>query len=208
MFFKIIESPISLISVKQEMAGCVCPARGSVMKSVVLFLTLYNTLWGVPRRLDGKESTCQCSKCRRHRFDSWVRKIPWRRVWHPTPVLLPGKSHGQRSLAGYVPLGRKESDTTERLSSTILYIHMNFLIIHRPRVSQSLKPHSFSSTAMVGKSRSWSSQLSSVCSTHDLRHHFHWAQDSVRYPMDFHKFSFCLYYPERMILLATKKSIT
>ena len=39
----------------------------------------------------------------------------WRRQWHPTPVLLPGESHGQRSLVGYSPWGRKESDTTERL---------------------------------------------------------------------------------------------
>ena len=39
----------------------------------------------------------------------------WRRQWHPTPVLLPGKSHGWRSLVGYSPLGRKESNMTERL---------------------------------------------------------------------------------------------
>ena len=39
----------------------------------------------------------------------------WRRQWHPTPVLLPGKSHGRRSLVGCSPWGRKESDTTERL---------------------------------------------------------------------------------------------
>ena len=42
-------------------------------------------------------------------------KIPWRRQWQPTPVLLPGKFHGWRSLVGYSPWGRKESDTTERL---------------------------------------------------------------------------------------------
>ena len=42
-----------------------------------------------------------------------VLKIPWRSKWQPTPVLLPGKSHGQRSLVGYSPWGRKESDTTE-----------------------------------------------------------------------------------------------
>ena len=42
-------------------------------------------------------------------------KIPWRRKWHPTPVCLPGESHGWRSLVGYSPWGRKESDTTERL---------------------------------------------------------------------------------------------
>ena len=38
---------------------------------------------------------------------------PWRREWQPTPVLLPGKSHGQRSLVGYRPWGRKESDMTK-----------------------------------------------------------------------------------------------
>ena len=57
-----------------------------------------------PRWLGGKESTCQC---RRHRFDPWVWKIPWRRKWEPTPVFLSGKSHGQRRLVGYSPCGRK-----------------------------------------------------------------------------------------------------
>jgi len=49
---------------------------------------------GFPGGVSGKESTC-------YRFDSWVRKIPWRRAWQPTPVLLPGECYGQRSLAGY-----------------------------------------------------------------------------------------------------------
>ena len=40
---------------------------------------------------------------------------PWKRKWQPTPVLLPGESHGWRSLVGYSPWGRKESDTTEGL---------------------------------------------------------------------------------------------
>jgi len=43
----------------------------------------------------------------------WVRKILWRSKWQPTPVFLPEKSHGQRSLAGYCPQGHKELDTTE-----------------------------------------------------------------------------------------------
>ena len=51
-----------------------------------------------------------------YRFDFWVRKIPWRRKWQPTPVSLPGKSHEQRSLVGYIPLGHKELDMTEQLS--------------------------------------------------------------------------------------------
>ena len=48
---------------------------------------------------------------------SAVYRFSWRRKWQPTPVLLPGKLHGQRSLVGYSPWGRKESDTTERLYS-------------------------------------------------------------------------------------------
>ena len=51
----------------------------------------------------------------RPRFDSWVRRIPRRRKWQPTPVFLPGKSHGQRSLAGYGPWGHKKSDMTEQV---------------------------------------------------------------------------------------------
>ena len=46
-------------------------------------------------------------QCRRHRFDPWVRKIPWRRKCQPTPLLLFGKSHGQRGLAGYSPWSQK-----------------------------------------------------------------------------------------------------
>ena len=49
----------------------------------------------------------------RPRFDPWVGKIPWRKECLPTPVFLPGESHGQRSLAGYSPWGRRESDMTE-----------------------------------------------------------------------------------------------
>ena len=47
-------------------------------------------------------------------FNPWVWKTPWTRKWQPTPVFLPGKSHGQRSLASYSPWGHKESDTTEQ----------------------------------------------------------------------------------------------
>ena len=70
-----------------------------------------NKRFRLPRWLSGKESTCQC---RRHRFDPWVGKIPWRRKWQPTPVFLPGESHGQRSLVGYSPWGCKGSNTTLR----------------------------------------------------------------------------------------------
>ena len=55
----------------------------------------------------------------RRGFDSWVRKIPWRRKWQPTPVFLPGKSQEQRGLAGYSPWGCKESDMTYQLNNSI-----------------------------------------------------------------------------------------
>ena len=51
----------------------------------------------------GKEPTCQCRRQRRCGFNPWVGKIPWRRKWQPTPLFLPGKSHEQRSLVGYIP---------------------------------------------------------------------------------------------------------
>ena len=67
----------------------------------------------LPRYCSGKESTCQCRRHKRHRFNPWVKKIPWSRKWQPAPVFLPGKFHGWRSLAGYSPWGCKELDTTE-----------------------------------------------------------------------------------------------
>ena len=60
----------------------------------------------------------QTVKCLPTMQETWVGKIPWRRQWHPTPVLLPGKSHGQRSVVGYSPWCHKESDMTERLHYT------------------------------------------------------------------------------------------
>ena len=56
-----------------------------------------------PGGASGKEPTCQCRRQKRHGFDPWVGKIPWRRAWQPSPVFLPGESRGQRSLAGYNP---------------------------------------------------------------------------------------------------------
>ena len=74
------------------------------------FLYLY---FSNPGGASGKEPTCQYRRHNRCEFDPGVRKIHWRRAWQPTPVFLPGKSHGQRSLVGYSLLGHKESDTTE-----------------------------------------------------------------------------------------------
>ena len=66
-----------------------------------------------PRCCHGKESTCQPRRYKRRGFDPWVGKIAWRRKWQPTPVFLPGKSHGQRILEGYSPWGCKELGMTQ-----------------------------------------------------------------------------------------------
>ena len=74
---------------------------------------------GLPRELIGKKkiSTCQCRRHRRLGFNPWVRKIPSHRKWQPTLELLPGKSHGQRSVTGYSPWDCKLSNMTEQLST-------------------------------------------------------------------------------------------
>ena len=77
----------------------------------------------------GKKPTCQCRRHRRCGFDPWIKKIPWRRVWKPTPVFLPGESHEQRSLVGYSPGGPKESDMTERLHTAHCYVYKDILFI-------------------------------------------------------------------------------
>ena len=57
--------------------------------------------------------------------------MPWRRKWQPTPVLLPGKFHGLRSLVGYSPWDHKESDTTERLQFQFQGTHLRCLMIRK-----------------------------------------------------------------------------
>ena len=88
-------------------------SEGSLAKKQPAFLTKSTKGSGLLRCLHGKESACQCRRYKRHSFDPWVRKIPWRRKWQSTPVFLPGKSYGQRSLVGYSPQGCKGSDATE-----------------------------------------------------------------------------------------------
>ena len=70
--------------------------------------------WGRPGKNKIPSRSSVCLKFGRPRFHLWVGKIPWRRKWQPTPVLLPGKSHGWGSLAGYSPRGGTELASTER----------------------------------------------------------------------------------------------
>ena len=72
---------------------------------------------GLPRWLSGEESACQCRGHMKCEFDPWVRKVPWRKAWKLTPVFLPGKSHGQRSLVDYSPWCHKELGMIEQLNT-------------------------------------------------------------------------------------------
>ena len=83
-----------------------------------------NTQWGGIRCKDHKSTLGKAEQKDKNSTNSsliWQvdmshrNSYHWRRQWHPTPVLLPGKSHGQRSLVGCSPWGRWESDTTEQL---------------------------------------------------------------------------------------------
>ena len=68
---------------------------------------------------DGKEYSCQCRRPGFNQNNPWVEKIPWRKEWLLTPIFLPVKFHGQRSLMGYSPWGHKESDMTEQLKLSL-----------------------------------------------------------------------------------------
>ena len=84
----------------------------TTMKVSVHFCTTHD----FPGGSDGTASACNAGPG----FNPWVGKISWRRKWQPTPVFLPGESHGLISLVGYSPWGHKELDTTESLHFTSL----------------------------------------------------------------------------------------
>ena len=71
---------------------------------------------GFPSGSDSKESTCQCRRYKRYGFNLWVRKIPWRKKWQPTPLFLLGKFHSQRSLSM-----RSQSDKTEHIHTSLTH---------------------------------------------------------------------------------------
>ena len=90
--------------------------------------------WGFPGGSRGKEPACRHRRCE---FDPWVRKIPWRREWQPTPVFLPGESRSQRSLAGYSPCGDKALDTFEET----LHTYTGCLLPPPPTAPAAMAPH-------------------------------------------------------------------
>ena len=77
-----------------------------------------NFIMGFPGGSVVKEHPCQCRRHSKCGFDPWVGSIPGSRKWQPTPVFLPIKVHGQRSLAGYSPQSCNELDITEHTTSS------------------------------------------------------------------------------------------
>ena len=102
---------------ESERRGCQCALSAYRVNIPVTQAIFKNsqalTSQGFPHGSSGKEPACQCRRRTVHEFNSWVRKIPSRRAWQPTPVFLPGESQGHKNLVGYSPWGHKELDTTE-----------------------------------------------------------------------------------------------
>ena len=84
---------------------------------------------GLPGGTSGKEPACQCRRHKRVEFDTRVGKIPWRKAWQPTPVFLPGESHGQGSLRAYSTWDRKKWDTTELNKHAYVICCIGFLLV-------------------------------------------------------------------------------
>ena len=82
--------------------------QGSLLESLAyvyikIFMQACDYMWASQMALEVKNLPASAEDVKRHGFDPWVVKIPWRRTLQATPVFLPGKSHGQRNLAGYSP---------------------------------------------------------------------------------------------------------
>ena len=115
-------APLSSAPAELPDGRCLCgPSTGTSyqtwgekIKSYCLdpFITSWPRTW-LPQLAQLYRICLQCRRCRKRRFNPWLGKILWKRAWQPTPVFLPGESHGQRNLAIYSPWSCKESDRTE-----------------------------------------------------------------------------------------------
>ena len=92
-----------------------------------------------------KESSFQRRRHKRCGLHPWIRKIPWKRKWQPTPIFLPGKFHEQRSLVGYSPWGCKELGTVEYSAQKLNKQDDNIQPCHTPFpiLNQSVVPCQF-----------------------------------------------------------------
>ena len=123
--------------------------------ALLLFFKQYHELvGGFPVGTSGKESTCQCRRHKRGRFEPWVGKIPWRRKWQPTSVSLPRKFHGQRSPVDCSPWSCRESDTTEYICTHALRGRKDQgseVIAHLSQFPRTTQPH-----VQGGMDQAWS----------------------------------------------------
>ena len=128
-------------------------------KSITFALASLFQEYQLPREC----SFSSCFQCRRHRrprFHTWVGKIPWRREWRSTPVFLPGKSHGQRSLTGYSSWGRTEWERTERGTLSLFFSQVN-------------KFYYFISSNVPGK------ESGAFILSYNVRFHVHWIRTKI-----------------------------
>ena len=120
---------------------------------------------GFPGGASGKEPTCKAGDVMGLGFDPWVRKILWRRAQQPTPVFLPGESHGQKSLVGYSPRGcrvghdwltttrsltRWRGNQESRTQASCKYCYLSFWNLPRLPVLHSAKEY-FLKSGYTGK---------------------------------------------------------
>ena len=127
-----------------------------------------------------KEPTCQYRRCERCGFDPWVTKISWRRKWQPTPVLLPGEFHGQRSLVDYMGSQRAGHDWSDLAHTS--FILEDFFKCQPPLILQSYV-------------KSWLKVMWAWKSLPSFGLHC-W---TIR-----HKTEFCLFYPQLQVSLPTE----
>ena len=100
----------------------------------IIIRTFFNTILGFP---DGP-AVKNLPALGGPGFNSWVGKIPWRRAWQPTPVFLPGESHGWRNLVGYSPWSCKESDMTEQQRNHAHITLSVFILFHNASFTERL----------------------------------------------------------------------
>ena len=102
------------------------PGKSPLASFKMYLVSIYTCLWGFPGGSEVKASTSDAGDLG---LIPGSGRFPWRRKWQPTPVFLPGESHGRRSLVGYSPWGCKELDTTERLHFTSCFLYLFQLVL-------------------------------------------------------------------------------
>ena len=117
-----MEIPLKKLGIKLPYDPAI-PLLGIHPAKTIIQKDTCTPMFRLPQWLSGKETACQCRRCRRHGFNPWVGKIHWKRAWQLTPVFLLGKSHGQKSLTRYNAQGHQESDMTEVTAQAHPIVH-------------------------------------------------------------------------------------